>query len=492
MANDLPPGFKLDEETEGLPPGFTLDSTPVPSASVPADEPKSLGGFFRAVKEGKRQATEAVAKKPGLRGGGIGSALVSQVPETPGEAVTTGLMTAAAPLAAPAAAGMGLVGKVAPALLRILSGAGAGAAGAAVDQKDIGSGALLGGGVTAGMEGVGPLIGAFLRYGPGAAARISEQIAKRVRGVAESVVPEFRPTIEANKSAVRPTLLGGKTTAALEETALGKSGKDTLSNVMEQGMLDTTLAAQGQGIRSPALNEALGVLRHVSGGDPLFERSLPGLLPNPHGEYTVTQAEEIIARIGSAMKSSPLDRKINDRDLTALYGKMLNETVQSLPPQAAEVFAAARDKYRGGTAILDLLREANSRRGSPNRIRMNDPAIMKSLSENRAELRTKLGSDFDRLVDAVAPGAQIGTRGINTPGSGETMSAFRQLYGRGQGGAPQIIGSVARTGLPNLGYQPTGNAPYSAPEGLKAILDILGTVGAARASSDLKQRAGLP
>ena len=127
---------------------------------------------------------------------------------------------------------------------------------------------------------------------------------------------------------------------------------------------------------------------------------------------------------------------------------------------------------------MEAGREGQAFQGLPNRIMLNTPTIQKYVSDNRAELQAKLGDDgYRELVDAIYAGGQIGTRDIPTPGSGEALTALRQVYGRGQGGAPQIVGSALRTALPNLGAQMTGRGFYRVPSALQAAMDAIGASG---------------
>lgn len=432
-------------------------------------EAKPSGGFFDAIRRAKAES-ERIIGETGARKSILGPIITSMIPETPGQAVATGIMSAAGPASLPLKA----AGRAIPPIVRTLAGAGAGAAGAAVDKGDVGSGALVGGGMTGALEAVIPGVGAGLRWGTGAKSRIANRLAQDVERFTTTQVPEMAPALQSAKAGLAP-LRGGRSAAALEEVALGESGKDALSGVMERGMLDATLAAQGQGVSSPSLMKAWKLL---PSGNVVSAELKRRLAPSPSGTFSVGQAERLLAELGDAAfkgeAASPIARGVGGLELRKLYGSALNETVSGLPQQAAGVFAQARDKYKAGMSILDMLRKGTARQGGPNRITLNEPQIQKYLSENRAELRTKLGPAFDELVDIINRGGQLGTRSIMTPGTGETLSALRQVYGRGQGGAPQLIGSAARTVLPNLGYQPTGRAPYAAPDQLKILLDILG------------------
>lgn len=349
-------------------------------------------------------------------------------------------------------------------------------------------GGLKAGGQTAAAEAAFPIVSKVLRSLPGEKTRASERLSHGVSGVMSGVAPEMRAPIAAAKAGVAPGT-AGRTAAALEEVALGESGKQAAGQIMEKGMLDATLAAGGQGVSSPALQTAwrrmpTGLDSAGNVTDELAYRLWTQLSPSPKGTFTVSQAERLLAELGDAAfkgeAASPIARGIGGLELRKLYQQALEQTVTGLPGQSAQVFAEARDKFKGVTSLLDMLRAPGTRQGFPNRVMLNEPKLQKYASENRAEMRTKLGPAFDALENALYHGGQLGTRSLMAPGTGETMAALNQVYGRGQGGAPQMIGSALRTAAPNLGSQPTGQPAYSLPQALRTLLETLGirqTVG---------------
>jgi len=399
------------------------------------------------------------------------------VPQTPTQAAIMAGTIGAPPLAAARFVPAALRGAAAgaPALTRILGGTVGGAVGGGAEDPSlggVGKGAAVGAASTVLGEALGAAPGLAGKYGPGAKAAQAERLARGTRGVLETTVPEMAPTIAAAERGVSPLTRGGRTAAALEETALGESGKNTLGNVMEQGMLDATLANRGRGIQSPVLRQVWDALPE---GTPIAQQLKNRLAPDPNGNFSVGQAERLLAELGEAAykgeAASPIARGIGGLELREAYRRGLQEALQGMGPAAADVFAPARDKFKGGNWLLEMIRNPGSRQAAPNRISLNEPGLQKFASENRAEGREKLGQGFDALSNMLFNGGQIGTRSIMTPGTGETMSALRQVYGRGQGGAPQIAGSLARTAAPNLGYQPTGQLPEA--NGLRMLLDLI-------------------
>ena len=129
--------------------------------------------------------------------------------------------------------------------------------------------------------------------------------------------------------------------------------------------------------------------------------------------------------------------------------------------------------------------------GLPNRVMLNTPSVQKYISDNRAELQAKLGDEgYRALTDAIYAGGQVGTRDILTPGSGEALNALRQVYGRGQGGAPQIVGSAVRTAFPNIGGQMTGRGFNRVDPAVQALLDYLGIKAADQFTSGQPVKLG--
>lgn len=82
-------------------------------------------------------------------------------PPDPSIAIPEAAMAVAAPLSV----GLRAVGKAAPVLGRVLAGAGAGATGAAIGDRDVTTGALTGGGITAGLEAAMPALSWLWRSG---------------------------------------------------------------------------------------------------------------------------------------------------------------------------------------------------------------------------------------------------------------------------------------------------------------------------------------
>jgi hypothetical protein len=401
------------------------------------------------------------------------------VPQTP---MTAGMMLGGG---IGGAAGIGLnAGRALTATGSVLGGALGGEAGGQIQGAPRGQGALIGGIGTALGEGAGALGQWLANIGIGAKANINEAQTSAIKDVIDTVNPALGGAIDAARPGLSPFLKGGQTAAAYQEAALGRSGKEAMSGAFEQGMLDTTLAAQGQGITSPAL---MTTWRRFPTGqdaagnvtDELANQLWRQLAPSPNGTFSPAQAERLLAELGEAAfkgeAASPIARGMGGLQLRDLYRQAREQSYAGLPPEASQAFEGTRRAFAGGEAFAEAGRQSNAFQGLPNRVMLNTPSVQKYISDNRAELQAKLGDEgYRALLDALYAGGQIGTRDILTPGSGEAMTALRQVYGRGQGGAPQIIGSAARTLAPNLGAQMTGRGFYNVDPGVQALLDYLG------------------
>jgi hypothetical protein len=366
---------------------------------------------------------------------------------------------------------------------RTLGGGVGAAAGALIEGKDpLQEGAEAAGwnAVGEGVMGVG---GRAVRSLPTVKGRIAEKQARAITDAIRVVSPELADVIGQNRNAVELTVRGPRTSAALQETALGGSGRDALSAAFERGMTEVDRLAPGATVNGPALQRAYAMM------PALAQEQLVG--PVGAGGFTPRQAQEILAWTGSkAFSEAPLGQGVGKVPQQRLWSNALNETVTGLRAashDAAEVFVQTRAPYAGGMQYLDML---STGKGGPfrsygNRLNLDENAVRDFVSANRMELREKLGAEGWAALMAALGDAQPGTRSLMAPGGGGVGDALGQVYGRGQGGAPQVGGSLLRTILPNIGYQAAGRAPYTPPPYLQAILDVaLQKAGGAALSGD--------
>lgn len=350
---------------------------------------------------------------------------------------------------------------------RTISGGFGSAVGALMEGKD----PLSEGAQTAGWNALGEGVmgggGKIIRSLPNVKGRIVESQARGMVDAIRSVSPELANAVEANRGAVAPTLRGPKTSAALQETALGPSGGDALSGAFERGMTQIDKLAPNATVMGPSLLDAYSAMPQLA-----RDRLIGTVAP---GGFTPRQAQEVLSWLGSdAFNAAPLGQGVGPVPKQKMWADALKETVGGLhaaSPDAANVFTQIRPPYAGGQQYLEMLRQPGAFSSYGNRLNMNENAIRNYSSSNRMDLAEKLGPDGYAALMKVLGNAQPGTRSIMAPGGGGATDALAQVYGRGQGGAPQLIGSPLRTLLPNIGYEAAGRAPYTLPPAVQAIID---------------------
>jgi hypothetical protein len=192
------------------------------------------------------------------------------------------------------------------------------------------------------------------------------------------------------------------------------------------------------------------------------------------GGMTLPQAQAVRSWIGSqAFSQSPVGQGVGKIPQQKLWQDVTHEIEGALGPQLLPLWQAANQRYGGVMALQDALTQGHAFTGGANRIALNTPAIQRFLSLNRQDLERRMGTPaFDALVSAATGGGQLGTTDVLAPGFGGALDALRQVYGRGQGGAPQIIGSVLRTATPNIGSQYTGAGPLKLPPAIQQLIDL--------------------
>jgi hypothetical protein len=403
-------------------------------------EKVSRPGIFGFVKDVKERVN---AEHPWM-----GPVLGSVVPETPGQAVAQGVMTATGMGAARPA--VQAIGRIAPPLARVLGGTAAGAAGSAIDTGDPSTGALTGGAITAATETAIPMGSKVVRSLPWMKGHISELDSSRIGKTIEDIVPQLK---------------GVRTTPDLQNMGrVYDSGKKNLVDLFKD------------------IESQVGTV-------PI---SVPSI--NNQGTITVSEALKELGKIGSAgytpnwSRIDPMVRTTVGMDARAMREQVLNEIRQEMQRLGSPVvggqpgtpyleqYDKAREMYLKGLGLLKMFKSSQPYREFPNaQQQLYTPALQKYLSENRGELLQRLGpKDFQKLVDSVQRGGELGTRDVLTPGHGGPLDAVL-AWSRGQNtGATQMFRVPVTTMLPNIGSQYTGRAPYTAPEGIKVLMDLLG------------------
>lgn len=393
------------------------------------------------------------------------------VPQTPMQA---GIMAGTA-AAGPASRALPALAKV-PALARILGGTVGGAAGGAVEDPTATgalTGAAWGAGTTAAGEGAGKVLQTAAKWGPGAKNAVNEEAARRLTDVAQTVNPSAGPVIAAAKQGLKP-MRGAKTPAALQESVLGGSLQDAASKRMDQTITSITQSAPTLRFAGPDLQQAYAAMPDLA------KQQLVGGV-GPQG-FTLPQAQAVRGWLGSgAFSQSPVGQGVGSVPQQKLWDSVTQEIEGALAshPLASQIlpqWQKGNKEYGGLMVLQDMLSGQNAFTGGPNRIALNTPNIQQWLSTNRQDASRRMGGpqQFEAMSNAVTGGGQLGTRDVLTPGFGGMLDALRQTYGRGQGGAPQIAGSLIRTGAPNIGSQYTGNrTPLQLPPVLQQALDAV-------------------
>lgn len=353
------------------------------------------------------------------------------------------------------------------ALVRIGGGAVGGEIGGRLEGRKPGEGAQFGGGSALLGEVGGGVVGAGARMMPGAKSMISERRGQAVRDVAETISPGAAESIEGARATLRP-LKGGNTAAALQEWALGGGGQAHASKNMGAAVAKIEQALGNPLIEGTALKRAYEMMPQLAKDELVGEVA--------SGGFTIRQAQAVRSWLGSgAFGQSPLGQGVGQLPQQQLWSKTTQEIESSLGPELKK-FQDANKEYGGLQVLLETLQGPRAFQSLPNRILLNTPALADTLSTNRQDFSRRMGGrpEFDTLTNAMLAGGQVGTRDVLAPGAGGAMDALRQVYGRGQGGAPQILGSMLRTAAPNIGSEYTGRERFmSLDNAPQAFLNLL-------------------
>lgn len=330
----------------------------------------------------------------------------------------------------------------------------------------------------AAVETAVPLLSWLYRITPGAKARINEGQSQELLGTIGQTNRVARDAIEA--APVSALQKEPRTAAAIKRGFESGAVADAASQRFD-AVLDRVASAAGNpALNTPALQEAYRMM-------PALEQRLLGPV-GPNG-FSLQQAQKIRSWVGDpAFAQSTLGQGVRKAPQQQLWGEITQEMEGALAhaPRARQLWQANNRAYGSTQAFQDSLTERNAFTNQPNRTFLNRSALSDYFARNEVDLVRRMGRDgFDFFVERVLGGAQPGTRDILASGAGTATDALAQVYGRGQGGAPQIIGSLIRTGAPSIGSQYTGRAPYTLPAPLQAILDVaLQKAGGAALSGD--------
>ena len=383
-------------------------------------DPLSVAHWAAGVQD---QVTDEMRQQAGQTVAGI------VVPQTP---------TQAAIMAA--TGGAGALARGAPpviqAIARTAGAAGGGATGAMLEGHDPLEAGATAGGITAGLEALYPVLGKLIRSLPGMKARIAND--------------------DANNYLAQLEQQGG------------------ISGYTGQGSAGAQRVAGGPGLAQLGENKetAVRALEQVAPQIPM--PSLGG------ATVSIRQANDELSRVGDMMRGiRPLDPRFKDADLKQLYGTIAREIRDGIEqvagPQAAAFWDQTQGTYRAGRALLKPLTKSSAFR-TGEELQFNTPAIQRLLANPESErmLRQKLGDEgFEALRSVMLRGGKPGEVDILTGGAGNTLSALQQVLRGTNTGASQYVRVPITTALPNLGSAYAGQAPYTMPQNMRTLFDML-------------------
>ena len=276
---------------------------------------------------------------------------------------------------------------------------------------------------------------------------------------------------------------GATTVEQLHEFASGR-GQELLAAAKDAS---NKAIATGIGVRNdlleiPSLGKTVTVPMPAtrSGYATNNPGGIPTSMPKP---MTLQEANDALSEIGAkAFSQNPMDRNFNGIDQRRLYGQVRQELVAALDKADPTGYTSAawqrmQQHYERGIAGLEPIQSAAAYRPgrTSGEAQFNTPAVMDYLRnpKNLGELRNRFGDqNVAALINVLTRGGGPLARDTLAPGTGAASEALMQTYGRGQGGAPQVIGSLLRTPFPSFGSRYAGRASYGLPPDLQKILDV--------------------
>lgn len=346
----------------------------------------------------------------------------------------------------------------APVATRIAGGTLGGAIGGATEGAPV-TGAAEGLARTALGEGIGAGLGMGRRVLPGAKSEIAGRDAA---------------AYGAEMGRQSPPLAGARTADELRTLAAGP-GREALGAAKGAANADISagIGARAGTLEIPSLGQTTNVTQPIGQGG---THTVTVIKP-----MTLQEANDALSEIGAkAFSKNPLDRNFNGVDQRQLYGKVSGEIRAALDKAdptgySSGAFDQAQQAHKAGLALLKPLERDAAYRRYPDEVQFNTPFLQKYVAnpKNEAALRNKLGDEgFDSLVNILTRGGGVGTQDSLAGGQGRTLDALRQVWGKGMGGAPQILGSVLRTATPNIGSQYAGKAPLAVPNLMQMLIDL--------------------
>lgn len=415
--------------------------TPQPSMFQKAVTPLTQGLGHVLGKVGKMAAFTGGMPFPGEleQSGQAGQELAKHV--IPQDLTTAGAMAGTA-LAGPAgmAARPLLAGGI-----RMAGGTLGGASGSMAEGKDALPGAVQGALGGFGGELVGQVGGMITRALPGAKGAINRQDTRHLIRWMEDAMPSLRGKAGDAQS--------------LQAMAKGGEGRQAVSDYFGKKMDEVERAIGGRTLDVPTLD--------------------------PSKRLTVDEVTEKLADLGyrgfGGAKADPNTRNIVGKEARDLWKQAINEVQAELGrmpngTKALEAFLDGRSEYSKGQTFLKMLRTGGMFNGYPNRVDINTTKLQGYASDKRSALENRFDPDeFTSFLQSLRlTRTTLGQKDRLAPGPGGAFDALRDVYGRGIGGAPQILGSLIRTGLPNVGSQYVGRQPFQPGPGVQTLIDMAG------------------
>lgn len=318
-----------------------------------------------------------------------------------------------------------------------------------------------------------PFLGKIMRSTPGAKARINEgQSQELLEGIGRT----NRVAREAIEAAPVSEFQEAPRTAAQIRRGFESGGVEQAAQQRFGQVLDRVANAAGNpALNGPAVQRAYDMMPQLA-REELVGAVNVGASGIP--SFTLQQAQAIRSWVGSpAFAESTLGQGVGKVPQQRLWGGVSQEMEHSIShnQRALQLWRANNRAYSSIEAIQEGLTQGNAFQGQPNRTFLNRNALSDYLAKNEKDLVPRMDREgFDYLVNRVLGGAQPGTRDVLASGSGTASDAAMQSVGRGTNtGSMNAVGVPVRTALPGVGNQYTGQAPYTLPPRLQAIVDVV-------------------
>ena len=449
-----------------------------------------------------------------------------------------GTMGAGRLLTLPVQTALAVGPKVAGAVARTAGAASGAAIGALAEGRDpLAEGTRIGG-TTALLEGAIPVVGAMLRWSPGAKGRIAADDAARfgqwlegqtggtikVRtaeemravasgpgrtalGDAKEVAVGFIEDRVLGGGLIRVPALGGEPmtlrAANLELSKIGARAfsKNPLERTVEgidQRKLYGEIAEQ---IREGIITTERELARAaVAAGQETIGRASQRALPPPSGPTVAgpNRTFEVLPTGpggGTGKKSIKVAREVPGEppgpqwqpqpnefapppmpSVAESGGPLVGRETDLAPSLGAAVWDVTQENYKRGLAALKLLERRSTYRMYSDDIQFNTPALQEfiAIPRNEAMLRNKLGDEGFEKL------ADTLLRG------GKVGTKDILAWGKGdardavrmllemRGGTGAILGAIPKTVFPNLASRYAGRTPFQASPTTQGLIDIVG------------------